>query len=131
MTKIVSSTGKVTRDDLKNDRVKESRAKEVKQLSFSDCEGSVPEDVRKELGLPKALFESYEVYKIHAQDYKRLLGHVLNALDASLPNKQQHAAATRMVRNHFDKTYYQMMQLTSPDVGFGQIEGCYAVEPVR
>ncbi len=72
-----------------------------------------------------------EWWKIDRIAYEQLLGHVLDALDASLPNKQQHAAATRMVRNAFDKTYYGMMRLTYPEIGMGVVEGCYAVEPVR
>jgi hypothetical protein len=71
-----------------------------------------------------------EWWKVNAQDYKRLLGQVLDAIDASLPNKQQHTAATRMVRNAFDKTYYEMMRLTHPDCAFGGTD-CYAVEPIR
>lgn len=71
-----------------------------------------------------------EVVKIDMHDYRRLLGKVLGTLDMALANKQQHTAATRSVREAFDATYNQMMDLTYPDSNCASSDSNgYAVSP--
>lgn len=69
------------------------------------------------------------VYKLEQLQYSKLLGAVLGTLDMSLPNKQQHAAATHAIRKAFDATYFHMLELTYPDASFGSESGSYSVEP--
>lgn len=73
--------------------------------------------------------EVVNYYKITLSEYQRLLGKVMDALDAAVPNKQQHAAATRIARKAFDAAYHDMLRDFG---GCGSLPlGAYAVEPIR
>lgn len=73
--------------------------------------------------------EPLNYYKITLSDFQRLLGRIMDALDASIPNKQQHAATTRIVRKSFDATYHDMLRDFG---GCGATQGgAYDVEPIR
>jgi hypothetical protein len=72
--------------------------------------------------------EPLNCYKITMSEYRCLLGKVLDVVDASTANKQQHAAATRMVRKAFNAAYVHMLEFTFPESAFAQDSG---VEPIR
>jgi hypothetical protein len=76
------------------------------------------------------IMEAVNYYKVTLSDFQRLLGKVMDALDASIPNKQQHAATTRIVRKSFDATYHDMLRDFSGGGSF-PVGGAYYVEPVR
>ena len=77
------------------------------------------------------LLQDHTTYKLPMLELQKLLNKVLNTLDASLPNKQQHKAATHIVREAFDKIYFVMLRTTHPESTFEPVEGMYAVEPSK
>jgi hypothetical protein len=57
-----------------------------------------------------------------------VLGNVLGAIDASIPNKEQNKAVKHIVRTSFDEAYYDILRRAYPDFQFGS-GGGYAIEP--
>jgi hypothetical protein len=70
-------------------------------------------------------------YTILHVDLQRLLGRMLDVINMSLPNKQQHQAATHAVHEAFDETYIKALRTTYPDVNFSTADGGHALTAVR
>ena len=58
-----------------------------------------------------------------------LLAEVIGALDASIPNKDQNRAVKHIIRQAFDRAYFDIISRAYPDGNFGQSGGDYAVSP--
>ena len=57
-----------------------------------------------------------------------LLADVIGALDASIPNRDQNKAVKHIIRQAFDRAYFDIISRAYPDGNFGQ-SGGYAIEP--
>ena len=71
----------------------------------------------------------YIVNSIVIPDLRLLLGRVLNAVNATVPNKDQNKAMTHIVRQAFDDAYYDILRQSYPDCNFGQADDAFAVTP--
>lgn len=78
---------------------------------------------------PQLIKDEDCVYKIRMSDYRQVLTSMLDVLHLALPNKQQHSAAVRTVREAVDKGYFRMLSETHPDCAYGHGPE-YAVEPL-
>ena len=59
-----------------------------------------------------------------------LLFEVLNAIEASIPNRDQNRAAKHIVRTRFDQAYLDIVSRAFPDSSYAS-SGSYVVEPSR
>ena len=77
---------------------------------------------------PDYLTTVYIVNSIVIPNLRLLLGNVINAINASVPNKDQNKAITHIVRQSFDEMYFDVLRKAYPDCNFEQ-DGTYAVSP--
>jgi hypothetical protein len=57
-----------------------------------------------------------------------LLGETLRAINASIPNKEQNRSVTEIIREAFDRAYFDIYGRAFPDCTYGQ-SGGYALTP--
>lgn len=104
------------RDEEVNDRVVEAYRRAIA-------------DERSGPAKPEYHTTVYIVNAVMIPNLRLLLGNVLNAINASVPNKDQNKAMTHIVRSAFDEVYLDILRRAYPDCNFGQSDGDYAVSP--
>jgi hypothetical protein len=90
---------------------------------------TIPSDVQNKRISEQNELRNYIVDAVVMPSMRNLLSRVLMTINASIPNKDQNRAVTNLIRDHFDQSYFTVLNQTFPEKEFGATAGSYAVGP--